>query len=103
MEAILHSLMIRPIRKPNNHNFWINKKIFDNLEVTPENLNFQAAVEYNQAALNRLEKWLYIDLTDKEKLTAERQYNLINDRLKSIDFIDPATTANSMTTLSDVL
>ena len=103
MEAILYSLMIRPIRKPNNHNFWINKQIFESLNVTPENLNYEAAVEYNKAALNRLEKWLYIDLTDKERSIARTQHDLILDRLKSIDFIDPATTVNAITTLSDVL
>ena len=103
MEAILHSLMIRPIRKPNNYNFWINKKIFESLDITPENLNYEAAVEYNRAALNRINSWLYIDLTDKERSIAQTQYDLIKDRLNSIEFIDPATTANAITTLSDVL
>jgi len=103
MEAILHSLMIRPIRKPNKYNFWINKRIFDKLDVMPENFNFHAAVEYNQAALNRLSQWLDLDLSPKEQSIARTQYDMIKNRLKAIDFIDSSTTANAITTLSDAL
>lgn len=104
MEAILHSLMIRPIKPPNNSSIWINKGIFDQLDITPENFNYQAALEYNENALRRIRSWLYIDnLSTKEKMIAQLQYDKIKDRLKSVDFIDTGTTINAMTRLSDVL
>jgi len=104
MEAVLHSLMIRPIRRPNDYNFWVNKTIFEQLDIMPENLNYETAVEYNHDALRRIRSWLYLgNLSTKEKMVAKQQYNLIKDRLKSIDFIDPSTSVMAMTTLGDIL
>lgn len=103
MVALLHSLMIRPARKHSGFQMWINKGIFDKLETMPEDIPFKAAVEYNKGALARLKQWMEIKLSPKEELAAEKQYQLIQDRLKAIDFIDPATTANAMTKLKYIL
>jgi len=103
MQALLHSLMIRPARKSNDYKMYVNHKIFDTIEVMPENLNFKAAVSYNQEALHRLELWLQLDLSTRERENAEIQFNGIQDRLKAIDFIDHSTTANAMTRLGDLL